>query len=51
LEMSAGKVSREVFQPKKDEVGDHFNILHNEDLGHLSRSPNILRIVTSVMLG
>jgi hypothetical protein len=47
----AGKVFREIFQPKKDEVGDHFNILHNEDLGDLSGSPNIIRIVTSVMQG
>jgi hypothetical protein len=48
--MSANKVSRKIFQPKKDEVGGHFKILYNEDLGDLSRSPNRGRIVTSVML-
>lgn len=49
--MSASKISRKIFEPKKDEVGGHFKILHNEDLGDLYRLPSIVRLMTSVMLG
>jgi len=48
--MSVKEVLRDIFGPKMAEVSEQFWLLHNEDLGDLYRSYNIVRTVTCTRL-
>jgi hypothetical protein len=40
---------RIIFGPKRNEVTGEWRKLHNEELNHLYSSPNILRVIKSIM--
>jgi hypothetical protein len=44
------KFSGKIFRPKRDEVSEHFRILHNKKLCDLYRSPSIARVVKSMKI-
>ena len=45
--ITAGKLLRRVFGPKRDEVTGEWRKLHNEELNDLYSLPNIVRVVKS----
>jgi len=47
LRMSENRVLRRVFGPKRDEVTGEWRKLHNEEIGDLYCSPNIVRVIKS----
>ena len=47
LRMSENRGLRRVFGPKRDEVTGEWRKLHNEEIGDLYCSPNIVRVIKS----
>jgi len=41
------RVSRRIFEPKRDEVTGEWRKLHNEELNNLYSLPNIFRVINS----
>jgi hypothetical protein len=51
LRMFENRVLRKISEPKTDEVTDKWSRLHNEKLHDLYSSPNIIRVIKSVIMG
>jgi hypothetical protein len=45
--MFENRVLRRIFAPRRDEVREEWRKLHNEELGDLYSSPNIVRVIKS----
>jgi hypothetical protein len=47
MRLFENRVLRIIFEPKRDEVKGEWRTLHNEELGDLYCSPNIVRVIKS----
>jgi len=47
LRVSENRVLRRIFGPKRGEVTGEWRKLHNEEIGELYCSPNIVRVIKS----
>ena len=47
--MHENRVLRRIFWPKRDEIKGEWRKLHNEELNDLYCSPNIVRVIKSIM--
>jgi len=51
LRVFENRVLRRILRPKKDEVTGQWGKLHNEELGDLYSSSNIIQVIKSGRLG
>ena len=50
LRVFENRVLRRIFWPKRDEVTQEWSKLHNEELNDLYSSPNIVRVIKSIIM-
>jgi len=51
LRVFENRVSRRIFEPKRDEVIGKRRKLHNDELGDLYSAPSIVRVIKSRRMG